>query len=87
MSNVDTLDVPSTSDLDGLAIDVAEERTAHGQNRARSLSRGSWATKGNVFVRLDVDTLSVCDLCSRNTKGNPLSISRGNEGSRLLRLR
>lgn len=87
MSALDKLDIPPTSDLNGLAINVAEERTADGEDRARSLSRGSGATEWDVFVGLGVaSAFSVRDLCSRNTESNALAVGRSDECPGLLRL-
>lgn len=83
-----TLDAPPTSDLNSLAIDIAEERTAHGKNGAGSFSRRTGATERNVLVRLGVDgALTVCNLGAGDAKGDTLTISCGDERSGLLRPR
>jgi hypothetical protein len=74
-----------TRDLDRLTVHIAEQRRHNSQNRACRFRGGTGSAQWNVLVRRTVISFARGDLLAWDSQCHALAVSRGDEGTCLLR--
>ena len=80
------LHIPSTSNHNSLPIDITEQRTAHAQDRPRSLLRARRSPERDISVLLCLRTHLGIQLRAGDAQGNLLACWGGDKGTGLLGL-